>query len=459
MYIKQIYTSCLAQASYYVESKGCVTIVDPIRDVDVYLQLAKERNAKIQYVLETHFHADFVSGHLELERKTGAVIIFGPGAHPNYKAMVAKDGDVIYLGDIKIKLIHTPGHTVESACFLVYNEQDLPYALFTGDTLFVGDVGRPDLGSGNLSREELASMLYDSLNLKLKTLPDEVIVFPGHGAGSACGKNIGKETWSTLGEQKKMNYALQDLSREEFIRKVTSNLSVPPPYFSHDASANQLGYGVLEDVIRKGTIPLSADEFRSEMKKGSIVLDVRNSTEFGIGFIKGSLNIGLDGAFAIWAGNLIPSDKSIVLVVRDHQKEEAVKRLARIGFDKVHGYLKDDLIGWINVHYPVDHVQTISEVQVEQCIQNGYIPLDVRTEGEVVSNRIRNALHIPLNLLQNQLTKLDTSRKYLVYCAGGYRSMIAASILKAKGFNQIVNVRGGITQVKKDTPLLIENIA
>jgi hydroxyacylglutathione hydrolase len=458
MYIKQIYTSCLAQASYYIESKGCAAVVDPIRDVDVYLQLAKKRNARIQYVLETHFHADFVSGHLELAAQTGALILFGPGAKPSYKAMVAKDGEVIYVGEIKIKLLHTPGHTIESSCFLVYNEEHLPYAIFTGDTLFAGDVGRPDLGSGNLDRTELASMLYDSLHTKIMPLPDDVLIYPGHGAGSACGKNIGKETWSTLGEQKRKNYALQPMNRALFIKRVTENLPVPPAYFSHDAQANQNGYSMLEEVIRKGTTPLLTEEFQSEMRKGSVVLDVRNSTEFGIGFIKGSLNVGLDGAFAVWAGNLIPADKAIVLVVRENQKEEAVRRLARIGYDNVKGYLKDDLIGWINAYYPIDHVQTVSESQVEKSIQAGYIPLDVRTAGEASSSGIRGAVHIPLNLLQGQMAELDKNRKYLVYCAGGYRSMIAASILKANGFNHVVNVRGGISQVKKDTPLLIEQL-
>jgi len=458
MYIKQIYTSCLAQASYYIESKGCAAVVDPIRDVDVYLDLAKERNAKIQYVLETHFHADFVSGHLELARKTGAMILFGPGARPGYKAIVAKNEDDIYLGEIKIKLIHTPGHTIESACFLVYDEHKLPYAVFTGDTLFVGDVGRPDLGSGNMDQTELASMLYDSLNSKIMPLPDHVIVYPGHGAGSACGKNMSKETWSTIGEQKLKNYALQKMSKSDFIKRVTEDLPSVPPYFLHDAKANKDGYDNLENVLTKGTKALNAEQFHSEMKLGSVVLDVRNSTEFGIGFIKGSINIGLDGSFAVWAGNIIPADKSIVLVVRDNQKEEAVTRLARIGFDKVNGYLKDDLIGWINAHYPVDHVQTISEQQLEKFLSAGYTPLDVRTTTEAASGRMTGALHVPLNTLQAKLSLLNPEKKYMVYCMGGYRSMIAVSILKANGFSQVVNVRGGIIQVKKEAPLLIERI-
>ncbi len=458
MYIKQIYTSCLSQASYYIESKGCAAVVDPIRDVDIYLQLAKQRNAKIQYVLETHFHADFVSGHLELARTTGAVILFGPGATPGYKAMVAKDGDSIYLGELKIKLVHTPGHTVESCCYLVYDETNTPHAIFTGDTLFVGDVGRPDLGSGNLGKEELASLLYDSLNLKIKTLPDDVIIYPGHGAGSACGKNLGKETWSTIGAQKRKNYALQTMDKLQFIEQVTGDLPEVPPYFVHDVTANRDGYEALEEVIRKGTRPLSAAAFHLEIEKGSVVLDVRNSTEFGIGFIKGSVNIGLDGAFAVWAGNMIPSDKSIVLVVHDQQKEEAVTRLARIGFDKVHGYLKGDLIGWINAHFPVDHVQTISEHQLEYYLKSGYTPLDVRTAAEVSGGRMKDSLNIPLNSLVGRLNTLDPKQKYMVYCAGGYRSMIAASILKANGFSHILNVRGGISQVKKDSPLLIESV-
>jgi hydroxyacylglutathione hydrolase len=458
MYIQQIYTSCLAQASYYIESKGCALIVDPIRDVEIYLQIAKERKAAIQYVLETHFHADFVSGHLELAEKAGAVIVFGPGAEPSYKAMVAKDKDVLYVGNLKIEVIHTPGHTVESVCFLVYNEENEPYALFTGDTLFVGDVGRPDLGSGKLDKEELASMLYDSLNKKIKTLPDEILIYPGHGAGSACGKNLGKETWSTLGEQKKTNYALQDMSRKDFIQKITENLLPPPPYFAHDALANKSGYEKLDHLIRKGTRALSPEIVQSEMKNGAVVLDVRNSTEFGIGFLRGSLNIGLDGDFAVWAGNLIPPEKAIILITSGNKEVEAITRLARIGFDKVIGCLKEDIMGWIKAHYDVDHVLTVSSAQFDKHISAGYLVLDVRKTAEASSNRIKGAVNIPLDQLQLQLKTLDPRAKYLVYCAGGYRSMIAASILKANGIRQVMNLRGGINLVKKENPLLIESL-
>ncbi|MFI5148161.1 MAG: rhodanese-like domain-containing protein [Bacteroidia bacterium] len=455
MFIKQIYTTCLAQASYYIESNGCAAIVDPIRDIDAYLQLAKERKAVIQYVLETHFHADFVSGHLELARKTGAVIVFGPEAKPAFPAKVVCDGDTITLGEVKISVLHTPGHTIESSCYLLFNEVNKPYAVFTGDTLFVGDVGRPDLGSGNLPTEELASRLFDSLNKNIKTLPDDVIVYPGHGAGSACGKNLSKETWSTIWEQKISNYALQPMSRETFIYKVTADIPPAPAYFAHDVSANRNGYETLDRVLIQGTRILSKDEFNTEMQKGALVLDVRNSTEFGIGFIKGSLNIGLEGDFAIWSGNLIPSDKAIILVVRDHQEKEAVTRLARIGFDNVIGCLKDDIIGWINEKYPVDHIQTISGTQIDKYIQMGYVALDVRKPSETTSGMIKNTIHIPLEQLSGRTNELMPGKKYLVYCAGGYRSMIAASILKAKGFTDVKNVRGGITQIRKESPQMI----
>ncbi len=458
MYIKQIYTSSISQASYFIESQGVAAVIDPIRDTEVYLKLAKERNATIQYVLETHFHADFVSGHLELAEKTGAVIIFGPTAKPAFKAMVAKDGNTVNLGKIKIKLIHTPGHTLESSCFLAYNEEDHPYVVFTGDTLFVGDVGRPDLGSGNLGKEALASMLYDSLNKLISGLPDSVIIYPGHGAGSACGKSLGKETWSTVGVQKNKNYALQPMNRELFIKKVIEDLPAPPPYFSHDVNANKNGYEMLETVIQKAIMPLNLEDFRAEMNKGAVVLDVRNSTEFGIGFIKGSLNIGLDGAFAVWVGNLIPADKPIVLVVNEQKERDAVIRLARIGFDNVKGYQKDNLMGWIKAQYTLDHVETISEHQLELYLDEGYIPLDVRTAAEASENRIKHSLNIPLEVLPQQLAQLNSASKYLIYCAGGYRSMIAASILKGKGFTNVANVRGGIAQVKKEMPSLVETI-
>jgi hydroxyacylglutathione hydrolase len=456
MYIKQIYTSCLAQASYYIESKGCAAVIDPIRDVDAYLQLAKERKASIQYVLETHFHADFISGHLDLARKTGAMIVFGPEAKPAYKAMVARDGDRISIGDIKIEIMHTPGHTIESTCFLVFDENEKPYAVFTGDTLFVGEVGRPDLGSGNLDKKELAGRLYDSLNKHIKVLPDDVIVYPGHGSGSACGKNLGQETWSTIWEQKLSNYALQKMNKDEFITKITEGLPTPPAYFVHDASANRNGYENLDTLLKRGTKELTHEEFIKETKTGAVILDVRNSTDFGIGFIKGSINIGLEGDFAVWAGNLIPAEKEIILITRDHQEEEAVIRLARIGFDHVKGYLREDIIGWINMQYPVDHIQTIASSQIDKYLQQGYVILDVRKTNELSSGKVKYAINIPLSELEKSLTGSAHREKYLVYCAGGYRSMIAASILKAHGFNDVKNIRGGIAQVRKDTPSLLE---
>ncbi|MGZ3862174.1 MAG: MBL fold metallo-hydrolase [Bacteroidia bacterium] len=457
MYIQQLYTNCLAQAAYYVESEGEALIIDPLREPEPYIQLAKSRNARIKYVFETHFHADFVSGHLDLNRLAGAEIIFGPNAKPGYNAVIAADGEIFSLGKLSIEVLHTPGHTIESSCFLLRDENNVPYCVFTGDTLFIGDVGRPDLLSGNLSKEELASFLYDSLQKKIKTLPDEVIVYPGHGAGSACGKNIGKETSSTIGMQKKLNYAMAELTREEFIKAVTSDLPTPPPYFFKDAKINITGYDSFEVMFNREMKALGAAEVRSEIAKGALILDSRPAEEFEKGFIPGSINIGINGDFAAWVGALINFDTPLVLVTQQGKEAESITRLARIGYEKVKGVLKEGINTWISAGEPVNKIESVSVADIEKLISDReYMLLDVRRPGEVAQFHLKNSVHICLNELPEKLKTLDKSKKYLVYCAGGYRSMIAASFMFAGGFTNIKNLQGGINRLKQEKPLLLE---
>ena len=434
MIIEQIYTNCLAHAAYYIESNGMVAIIDPLRDVDVYIQKAKANGATIKYIFETHFHADFVSGHIDLANKTGASIIFGPKAEPNYNAFIAEDGEVFTLGDIRIKAIHTPGHTIESTCYLIYDEQGNEHSIFTGDTLFVGDVGRPDLMSGNLNKEELAALLYDSLNEKIKTLPDNVIVYPGHGAGSACGKNIGKETSSSISEQKKYNYALEASNKDEFIKVVTADLPIPPPYFFKDAAINKNGYQSFDKVIKNNLKPLSIKNFIEEIKNGAHILDTRDALTFGSGFINGAINIALNGDFAVWVGTLIEFNNPIVIVTAEGQEKETITRLARIGFENVKGYLKGGMLAWIVDKQWTDNIPFCDAIQSLSLLKTGkYVLLDVRKKSEVEHEKIKDSVHISLNELRSKLPLLDKNEKWLVYCAGGYRSMIAASLMKAYG--------------------------
>lgn len=456
MIIEQLYTNCLAQAAYYIESNGMVAVIDPLRDTDVYLNKAQENKAIIKYIFETHFHADFISGHLDLAEKTGARIVFGPQAAPNYNALIAKDEQVFELGDIKLKVIHTPGHTLESACYLLYDEQGKEHSLFTGDTLFVGDVGRPDLMSGNLSKEELAALLYESLK-KIKTLPDHVIIYPGHGAGSACGKNIGKETFSTIGDQKKFNYALQISGKEEFIKAVIADLPIPPPYFFKDATINKYGYQALDEIIEHNLNALSADEFKQEIQKGATILDTRDPSLFGSDFIKGAINIGLKGDFASWVGTLIEFNTPLVLIVEEGKEKEAIIRLARIGFENVKGYLNGGMGTWIVNKQPIDAIPTYADNEYYPLLKSGeYVLIDVRKKSEVKCEKIKGSVHMPLNELKSRLPTLDKMEKWLVYCAGGYRSMIAASLMKAYGISNVSNIQGGINKVKQTIPQLIE---
>ncbi|MCX6290911.1 MAG: rhodanese-like domain-containing protein [Bacteroidetes bacterium] len=449
MFVQQLYTNCLAEAAYYIESNGEAAIIDPIRETSPYLELARQRNTKIKYVFETHFHADFISGHIDLAKQTGAVIVFGPGAEPDYKTHIAKDGEEFKIGNITLRAMHTPGHTPESTCYLLFDESYQQHCVFTGDTLFVGDVGRPDLLDGKMSKETLAGMMYDSLNNKIKKLPDEVLVYPAHGPGSACGKSLGKETWSTIGHQKKTNYALREMNREEFIKEVCDGLVAPPAYFFSDAKINKQGYDAIDDVLKKNVRALSVDEFAEEMERGTSVLDTRINHVFEKGFVKGSLHIGLDGMYAIWVGTLIDIHKPLLVVCEVGKEEESILRLARVGYENVKGFLSGGFDAWKNAGKPVDTVVSVDAEMFAQKVSSGISVLDVRNFSEAETGHIKNAKVIPLAELSTNMKSLDTNKTLYVHCAGGYRSMIAASILKAKGFKNIVNVLGGWSKIKE----------
>lgn len=450
MYVQQLYTSCLAEAAYYIESNGEAAIIDPLRETEPYIQLAKERGASIKYVFETHFHADFVSGHIDLAKKTGAKIIYGPTAKAEYDITVAKDEQFYPLGNLKIQVLHTPGHTMESSCFLLFDDHDVPYACFTGDTLFVGEVGRPDLAvKSDLSREDLAGMLYESIQKKIKTLPDDVIVYPGHGAGSACGKNIGVETWSTIGMQKKLNYALQPMSKQDFIHVVTDGLTEPPKYFFVDAAINKKGYEPIDDVMKRNVKKLSLEDFEKETSNGVTILDAREADVFEKGFIPDSINIGLNGQYAVWVGSLIDSKEPLILVTEEGQEEEAVLRLARVGYEQVKGYLKGGFKAWKDSGRKVDHIEVMHPITFEKQYTPEEHVIDVRNEGEWAGGVIDGAQLIPLNRLTREFGILDKNQKYYVHCAGGYRSMMACSILRKNGFRNVVNITGGINLMKE----------
>lgn len=446
MYIEQLYTNCLAEAAYYIESEGEAAIIDPLRETEPYLELAEKREARIRYVFETHFHADFVSGHLDLSRKTGAPIIYGPEANPDYEVYRAKDGEIFTIGKVKLKALHTPGHTPESTCFLLFDEEGKEHAVFTGDTLFVGDVGRPDLLDGVMEPEELAGRLYDSLNKKIKTLPDSVIVYPAHGPGSACGKNIGKETFSTIGHQKKFNYALKDMDRKEFIAKVTDGMLPPPQYFFEDARINKQGYDPIDKVIRENSQPLSVGRFREEIKKGARILDTRKADDFEKGFIPGSVNIGLNGQFAVWVGTLIDINKKLVLVTEPGKEEESVLRLARVGYENVAGFLKGGVSAWDE---KLETVNSISAENIREIPGTSRKVLDVRKPGEWNQGHLKGATFLPLGDFPDNLKGLDKNSPYTVHCGGGYRSMTAISIMKNLGFKDLLNVRGGFGAMEK----------
>ncbi|GAB4052819.1 MBL fold metallo-hydrolase [Spirosoma litoris] len=454
MNVEQIYTGCLAEAAYYIESEGEAAIIDPLRETKPYMDRAAADEATIKYIFETHFHADFVSGHLDLAAKTGATIVFGPTAQPGYTAHVAKDGEEFPLGKVKIRVLHTPGHTMESSTFLLIDENGKETAIFTGDTLFIGDVGRPDLAvKTDLTRENLASLLYDSLHTKIMTLPDDIVVYPGHGAGSACGKNMSQETTDTLGNQKRLNYALRARTREEFIQEVTTGLMPPPQYFPKNALLNKMGYASVDAAIRQGTQALSPAAFEAAAnEERALVLDVRASPEFAKGFIPNSINIGLEGQFAGWVGTLIPDLKQpILLITPEGKKEEAVLRLARVGYDHCIGYLLGGFAAWQSTGREVDTITSISaDAFADVFTQNPDLPiLDVRRKSEYGAEHIVGAENLPLDYLNDNMARIDRNQTYYVHCAGGYRSMMAISILKARGFDNLIDVAGGFEAIKK----------
>lgn len=459
MYVKQLYTSCLSEAAYFIESNGIAAVIDPLRDIEVYLDLAKERNATIKYIFETHFHADFVSGHLELAEATGAKIVYGPDAETSFDAYIAKDNEVFDIGAVTFKVLHTPGHTMESSCYLLSDEQQQPYALFTGDTLFVGDVGRPDLFSGNLTKEELAGYLFDSLNNRIKTLPDTVIVYPAHGPGSACGKNLGPNTYSTIGEEKATNYALLATDKDKFIEEVTSGLATPPSYFPINAKINKEGYDALKAVMEKAMQPLTPAAFKAKGKAGALILDTRPATEFGDGYVPGSISIGLEGRFAEWAGSLLPFDQDIILVTPVGKEEETVVRMARVGFDNVVGYLDGGYPAWETAGEAKDLIITVEADELAMDIPHdpNLVIIDVRKPIEFADGHIKGALNITLGDMMDpgKLADLEDNHNLYVHCQGGYRSIIACSIMKREGIHNLRNIEGGFAKMKDQKGLQV----
>ena len=456
MFIQQLYTSCISEAAYYIESNGECAIIDPLRDVEVYVQLAKERNATIKYIFETHFHADFVSGHLDLSQQTGAPIVYGPETVTTFPVHVAKDGEQFQIGNLTIEVLHTPGHTFESSCFLLRDENGKELCIFTGDTLFVGDVGRPDLAQGgDISMDDLAGMLYDSLQKKIMPLADDVIVYPAHGPGSSCGKSLGAETFSTIGEQKQTNYALQPQTKEAFIAAVTDGLSAPPKYFPVNVKINKEGYAALTTVLKKGMKALSILEFKNLLKQDkTFILDTRNATLFTQGFIPTSISIGLEGRFAEWAGALLPFDETILLVCDEGKEEESIVRLARVGFDKVVGYLQGGFSAWQQSGERVDLIVDVEadELAMDIPFDDHLIVVDVRKETEFADGHVKDAVNLPLNDINDPalMANIEDTDNLYVHCAGGYRSVIAASILKKQGFHNLRNVVGGWGKIKDE---------
>lgn len=456
MILEQIYTGCLAQGAYYIESNGEAAIIDPLREVQPYLDKAEANGAKIKYVFETHFHADFVSGHKDLAAKSGASIVFGPtGMQMGFDAIIAQDNQIFELGAIKIKVLHTPGHTMESSCFLLINEEGKEEAIFTGDTLFIGDVGRPDLAQkviADLTQDKLAAHLYDSLRNKIMPLADDIIVYPAHGAGSACGKKMSKETSDTLGNQKKTNYALQEMTKEEFIKEVITGLTPPPAYFPQNVMMNIQGYDSIDDVMNRGVNPLSPAAFEAAANEtGAVVLDTRNAQVFAKGFVPNSVNIGIDGSFAVWVGTLVPDVKQEILVVADEgREEEIITRLARVGYDYCIGYLKGGFEAWKADGREVDIVVSVSAEELSNIIEKeGAVNiLDVRKASEHTSEHVLDAINAPLDYINDSMTKINKDKTYYVHCAGGYRSMAFVSILRARGFDNLIDIKGGFDSIK-----------
>ncbi|AXE17576.1 MBL fold metallo-hydrolase [Runella rosea] len=455
MKIEQIYTGCLAQGAYYIESEGEVAVIDPLREVTPYIERASRDGAKIKYVFETHFHADFVSGHLDLSKKTGAPIVYGPNAKTGFEAHIANDGELFLVGKITLKAIHTPGHTLESTCYLLLDEQGQEKALFSGDTLFIGDVGRPDLAQkSDLTMDDLAGFLYDSLRNKIMTLPNEVIVYPAHGAGSACGKNMSKETTDTLGNQKMFNYALRaDMTKAEFIKEVTAGLAKPPQYFPQNVQMNREGYESMDTVMKRAAQALSPSAFEAAANEtGAVVLDTRGAQLFSKGFIPNSINIGLGGQFAPWVGALIPDVKQELLLVTEKGKaQESILRLARVGYDNVIGFLEGGFDAWRESGNEVDEISSISADELASRLEKDKnLPIiDVRKPSEFAAEHVDGAKNLPLDNINDLMAEFPKNETMYIHCAGGYRSMMAASILKSRGYDNLVDIDGGFAAIQK----------
>ena len=454
MNIEQIYTGCLAQGAYYITSKGEAVIIDPLREVQPYLDRLNRDGVKLKYILETHFHADFVSGHLDLSKKTGAPIVYGPTAQPEFDFISAKDGQILELGNIKIKVLHTPGHTMESTSYLLIDENGKDNSLFSGDTLFLGDVGRPDLAqkAASMTQEELAGLLYDSLMTKIMPLADDITVYPAHGAGSACGKNMMKETVDTLGNQKKMNYALNQPNKEAFVIAVTDGLTPPPGYFGMNVAMNKKGYDSYEGILEQGMKSLTADEFEAVAEStGALILDTRNGDDFSKGFIPQSINIGLNGDFAPWVGAMIADvNQTILLVTEIGKEEEAITRLSRVGFDKVLGHLSGGFDTWKGSGKEIDSVDRISADEFKMKVKIGESKvLDVRKETEYAAEHLEESYSRPLSAINDWVKDINPKEHFFIHCAGGYRSMIAASILQARGYRNFTEIGGGFSAISK----------
>ena len=461
MFIKQLYTGCLSEAAYYIESNGEAAIVDPLRDIDTYLQMAAERNATIKYIFETHFHADFVSGHIDLAKATGATIIYGPDTETKLNVHVAKDGETFQLGELTFTVLHTPGHTLESTCYLLKDANGRDHCVFTGDTLFVGDVGRPDLAQkgADLTMEDLAGMMYDSIHTKLFPLADDVIVYPAHGPGSACGKNLGPSTYSTIGTEKETNYALKAETKQDFIKSVTEGLAAPPQYFPINARINKEGYDSINNVLEKGLKPLSVEQVKQEKEGNAFILDTRNATVFTQGFIPGSISIGLEGRFAEWAGSLLSFEQPMIIVADPGKEKEALVRLARVGFTNVIGYLEGGYPAWQQAGEEIDMIIDVEadELAMDIPFDENLVILDVRREAEFADGHVKDALHIPLNEMNDvgTMASLEEEQNIYVHCAGGYRSVIAASLLKRQGIHNLRNVLGGWSKIKEQEKIEI----
>lgn len=454
MKIEQIYTGCLAQGAYYIQSEGEAAIIDPLREVEPYIKKAEENGATIKYIFETHFHADFVSGHISLAEKTGADIIYGPTADTSFDAIIGEDGQEFKVGKLTIKVLHTPGHTMESSTYLLKDENGDDYAIFTGDTLFLGDVGRPDLAqkAANMTQEDLAGLLYDSLRNKIMPLSDDLIVYPAHGAGSACGKNMSSETVGTLGNQKATNYALREMSKEQFVKEVTDGLMPPPAYFPLNVKMNKEGYENIDDVLERGDTAMEPATFETAANEtGAVVLDVRHQDEFVKGHVPRSIFIGLDGTFAPWVGALIKdTEQPILLVTPEGKEKEAVTRLSRVGFDKTLGYLKGGLEAWKAAGKEVDSIESISSEEFSKRYNDSKsLVFDVRKCSEYDTKHLVDAENTPLDYLNDHLAEFPSDDKFYVHCAGGYRSVIASSILKSRGIHNLVNIEGGFDELKK----------